>query len=215
MPIYVWTGTTDGLWNTTTNWSPNGTPGAGDTAIFDGRAARDLTGNPTGSPQLALIRQYTSCAFDFGTAAAPIAVGYDVAEVGVAAADGSRGTPGEFHINTGTNAGGKFYGFDSSRQGTSSQEPVTIKTGTPGSGAHAVYVSGATVGLATGAAADTAVIATWHVSAGTLNVSSGTAWATSGTVSGTGKAYVYGGTAGVLTIYSGELHTNGAVLIAT
>lgn len=39
-----WSGASNGLWSTTTNWAPNGTPGAGDTADF---GSRTLTGAMT------------------------------------------------------------------------------------------------------------------------------------------------------------------------
>ncbi len=39
----VWTGVTDSNWSTTTNWSPNGTPGATDTATFNGAGNGNTT----------------------------------------------------------------------------------------------------------------------------------------------------------------------------
>lgn len=36
---FTWTGTTSGAWNTTTNWSPPGTPGAGNTVVINNPAA--------------------------------------------------------------------------------------------------------------------------------------------------------------------------------
>lgn len=213
---YVWTGTTSGAWNTTTNWSPNGTPGAGDTIILDGRMTQAITANPTSSPQLAAIRQYASAGYAFGTAASPIAVSANVVEVGLPAADGSFGTGAEFHINTGTNIGSKFYVYSTKNTGSSSQEPVIIKTGTPSAGSHVLDVSGGVVGTATGAAADTAIIATIGITGGQVNVGAGTTWTTI-QVNG-GKVQVNSGaTSGTITSYSasGQITTLGTSLIGT
>lgn len=42
MAVVSWTGTTDGDWNTTTNWSTGALPGAGDDVIFN-TSSRDVT----------------------------------------------------------------------------------------------------------------------------------------------------------------------------
>ena len=42
---YTWKGGASGLWNTQTNWEPNGTPGAGDVAVFTAEA--EITDNIT------------------------------------------------------------------------------------------------------------------------------------------------------------------------
>ena len=47
--LFSWTGTTNTTWSTSTNWSPAGPPGAGDTASFDRAFSRqpNLTANAT------------------------------------------------------------------------------------------------------------------------------------------------------------------------
>ena len=42
MAVVTWTGTTNGDWNTTTNWSTDALPGAGDDVIFN-TSSRDVT----------------------------------------------------------------------------------------------------------------------------------------------------------------------------
>ena len=42
MAVVSWTGTTDGDWNTTSNWSTGALPGAGDDVIFN-TTSRDVT----------------------------------------------------------------------------------------------------------------------------------------------------------------------------
>lgn len=216
MSEFAWIGTT-GLWVTTTNWSPNGTPGAGDIIVLDGRAVGPLTGNPATSVQLAAIKQYMSCPAiaAFGTPAAPIACFADNVEVGMEATDGSSGGGAEFHINAGTNAGGKMVVYNSKSAGTSGQDPVTLKTGTPGSGTHSVYVAGGTLGIATAAPADAATIATIGMTGGRLNLGSGMVTGWTLTTNGTAKAFVRTATSGAIIMYGGEVTTEGVGLIAT
>lgn len=214
MSVFAFTGS--GAWNTTTNWTPNGTPGAGDTVIFDGRAIGALTASPTGSPQLAAIKFYMSCQYAFGTAASPIAVCADNVEVGLEAVDGSSGSGAEFHINTGTNAGSRFVIYNTRNQGTSGQEPCIIKTGTPGSGNHELDIEGGTVGVATGTAGDAATIATINMTGGRCNLGLGMVTGWSATLSGTGnpKLFTNTATSGTITVYAGQLTTEGIGLIA-
>lgn len=216
MAVYAWTGASDATWTAGGNWSPSGPPGAGDVAIFDGRATRALTGNPAGSPQLLAIKHYMSCAFAVGTTAAPIAVCADNVEVGLPATDGSSGGGAQFHINTGTNAGSIFVVYNSPSTGTSGQDPVTIKTGTPSAGNHQLYVHGGVVGVATAAPADAATIATIGMTGGILNLGLGMVTGWSLTLSGTGnpKAYTNTATSGTITVYAGQLTTEGVGLIA-
>ena len=41
--VYTWSAAADGNWSTTTNWTPNGTPGASDTVTFDGTSVKNCT----------------------------------------------------------------------------------------------------------------------------------------------------------------------------
>jgi hypothetical protein len=150
--------------------------------------------------------------------AAPIAVGYAVCEVGLPPADGGSGGGAQFHINPGTNDGGMFYSYAGPSSGTSGQEPVTIKTGTPTSGtSHTVNVMGGVVGIATGAAGDVATINIINVTGGICNVGLGVLWSTinqSGI--GNGKCNVFvGSSGGTINVYSGTLTTEGVSPIGT
>lgn len=218
MAVYHHTGSTDATWTNAGNWDPGtGPPGAGDTAIFNGRSTRALTGNPAASPQLAAIKQYMSCQFAFGTPSAPIAVCADNVEIGLEATDGSSGGGAQFHINAGTNAGSKFVIYNTPSTGTTGLDPVTIKTGTPSAGNHSVYIEGGVAGIATGAPGDAATILTIGATGGRLNLGPGmvTGWGL--TLSGTGnpKVFVNSATSGTITGYAGQLTTEGIGLIAT
>lgn len=212
---FDWLGAT-GLWNTTTNWDPTGTPGAGDTVRFNGRAIGPLTTSPTSSPQLAAIKQYMSCAYAFGTPSAPIAVFADNVEVGLEATDGSSGGGAQFHINAGTNDGSKMVVYNTTSTGTTGLDPVTLKTGTPGSGNHTFHIQGGTAGIARGAPGDAATILTIVATGGRLNLGAGmvTGWGLTMSGSGNPKVFVNSATSGTITVYGGQLTSEGVGLIA-
>lgn len=218
MAVYDHTGNTDATWTNANNWDPtSGPPGAGDSVRFNGKSTRSLTGNPAGSPQLASIKQYMSMQYAVGTPSAPIAVCADNVEIGLESTDGSSGGGAQFHINAGTNAGSKFVIYNTPSTGTTGLDPVTIKTGTPGSGNHELYIEGGTVGVATGAPGDAATIATIGMTGGRLNLGSGmvTGWSLNLTGSGNPKAFTNTATSGTITLYAGECTTEGTGLIAT
>lgn len=214
MSVYVFTGGVDSTWTNAGNWAPSGPPGAGDVAIFDGRMGRALTGNPAASPQLLAIKQYMNAAFAVGTLAAPIAVCADNVEIGLEATDGSSAGGNEFHINTGTNIGSKFVVYGTKSTGSSGQDPVTIKTGTPASGNHSVFVHAGTVGLATAAAADAATILTFNATGGRTNFGAGMVTGWNATISGTAKVFTQTATSGTVTLNGGEWTSEGVGLIA-
>jgi hypothetical protein len=145
MAIYYFTGTTSGLWTVTTNWMPNGTPGAGDTIILDGRMARALTGSPAGSPLLAAILHYMSAGHAVGTADAPIAVAATNVYLGLPSTDGSSGSGAGVSLNFGTNTGVIVHAMESGTSGTSSLPPYLLQ-GT-GSGGFVLNVDNARVGV--------------------------------------------------------------------
>lgn len=217
----TWTGAVDGTWDDGANWDPttggagtDGSPGAGDTAIFNGRATRALTGNPTGAPKLAYIAQYLSCAYDFGTPTSPIAVGADRVELGLPDPSGQSVTPGEWHQNFGTNNGAKIYVYATKAQGATS-EPVTFKSGTPASGTHALLVSGGLVGLATVKPADTMEVGgQLTVSGGRVNGGLGVTTATVVVNNGTLSLAVCTAAA-TITQHGGTLRTEGTIKFDT
>ena len=68
---YTWLPTAGGVWTTTSNWSPSGTPGAGDTVTIGAQ-----TGNITGVPTVSLsgLSVNGSCTLAAGTAGNTITV---------------------------------------------------------------------------------------------------------------------------------------------
>ena len=216
MATYVAVFGTDAAWNTTTNWSPNGTPGANDTIIIDNRLTRNITGSPSGSPQLTRIAQYLNAAYKFGTPASPIAVGATTVDVGLPSPDGSTATGGEFHISVGTNSC-TLNVYNTPTQGTAGQEPCTIKTGTPGT-SNSLYTYGsAIVGVASGSAGDTATISTIVAQVNSrinFGVGNTVTW-TNIQVCDAATVYTQGGSSGTVTLFGGSVVSEGTSLIAT
>jgi hypothetical protein len=89
---YQWTAATNGSWNTTTNWTPNGTPGTGDTVVWDAGSAGAMTVGPTGNPILAKVQIKQSCPTTsyIGTPAVPIAAAVTEFVVGEETLDGNN-----------------------------------------------------------------------------------------------------------------------------
>lgn len=54
--IFTWTGVTDNNWNTPTNWTPNGPPGSGDTAVFSQGSPLNFPGS--GGPEYINFLQF-------------------------------------------------------------------------------------------------------------------------------------------------------------
>jgi hypothetical protein len=212
----AWLGTTSGAFTVTTNWSTGAVPVAGDSIIFDGRATQALTGSPATSIQLASIKHYMSCTKAVGTAAAPLVCFADNVEVGLEATDGSSGGGSEFHIAPTTNIGSKMVVYNSPSVGTTGLDPVTLDTGTPSAGTHELYVHGGTVGVATSSPTAIATVATIGMTGGRLNLGAGlvTGWSLTLSGSGNPKAFTNSATSGTITVYAGEVTTEGIGLIA-
>lgn len=212
---YAHTGTTDGTWTAAGNWSPPGPPVAGDSVIRDGRSTRALTGSPATSIQLASIKQYMSCAYDFGTPSTPIICFADNVEVGLEPTDGSSGGGSQFHIAPTTNIGSKMVVYNSPSTGTTGLDPVTLATGTPASGNHTFQIEGGVAGIATASPAAIATILTIVATGGRLNLGAGmvTGWSLNESGSNA-KVFVNSANSGTITQYSGQLTSEGIGLLA-
>lgn len=144
---YIWTGATNTAWDTTTNWTPNGTPGAdaADTVTIDGRQTKAITTGPAGDQVLGSFVQTKAAQYDIGTASTPLAIAPAIVNLGEDVGDNSNGTPGKAYLNIGTNSAAIT--VKASGNGTYGLAPVQI-IGT-GTNTTVVVQGNANVGIGT------------------------------------------------------------------
>ena len=173
----TWTGGTDALWSTTTNWNP-GTPGSGDTAVFDGPGSGQTTIDLGGGATVAALRFSTASAaaytigsagqsLSLSAAGEAVAVAADVTSAQAIAADLTLAAAGTF---TTRNEGGGLLSFTGPITGNSAGTAVLEVTGGGDTTlARAVSTSGGNVSL-------------FKQGTGTLTLSGGGTFAGSGVV---------------------------------
>lgn len=212
MASYFWTGVTDGLWDTAGNWTPSGPPGGGDSAEFDHRAVRSMTGSPTGTPTLASVRIRASMPrnIHIGTPTSPIAVGITSLVIGEDA-PGTSGAAGSAQvcINLGSvqNATRIIRGAIT---GIGGLPAIQIK-GTHNS--NVLRTEGpCSVGYGVSQPADTYVIATTSINGGSVTLGSG---GTLTTINQNGGTAVVNAAFTTLNQQGGTMRTEGTGAITT